>query len=177
MCFGRYEYVRRFVPTFWMDLVEIPGRSVREAATRYTYRVPEQDNLWDYYQIMIRRLRLIVDTPFKMNDMGVNVEDRSQFKILREALVSNRSGDRASDRADFDTTDKFITILMFCKEPRTRKEIYQLIGVTYHFKNFKTYIEPLLINGYLELTIPDKPSSPKQQYRTTRKGLLLLEKL
>ena len=88
MCFGKYEYVRRYVPTFWMDLVEIPGRSVQEAATRYTYRVPEQDNLWDYYQIMIRRLRLIVDTPFKMNDMGVNVEDRSQFKILREALVN-----------------------------------------------------------------------------------------
>lgn len=46
MCFGRYEYVRRFVPTFWMDLVEIPGRSVQEAATRYTYRVPEQSPLF-----------------------------------------------------------------------------------------------------------------------------------
>ncbi|MGG6499256.1 UNVERIFIED_CONTAM: hypothetical protein NY603_40685, partial [Bacteroidetes bacterium 56_B9] len=77
---------RRYVPTFWMDLVEIPGRSVREARTRYTYRIPEQENLWEYFQIMIRRLRLIVDTPFMMNDEGFNVEDRSQFKILREAL-------------------------------------------------------------------------------------------
>lgn len=73
---------------FWMDLVEIPGRSVREARTRYTYRIPEQENLWEYFQIMIRRLRLIVDTPFMMNDEGFNVEDRSQFKILREALVN-----------------------------------------------------------------------------------------
>lgn len=73
---------------FWIDLVEIPGRSVREARTRYTYRIPEQENLWEYFQIMIRRLRLIVDTPFMMNDEGFNVEDRSQFKILREALVN-----------------------------------------------------------------------------------------
>ncbi len=83
MCFGKEEWVRRYVPTFWMDLVEIPGRSVREARTRYTYRIPEQENLWEYFQIMIRRLRLIVDTPFMMNDEGFNVEDRSQFKILR----------------------------------------------------------------------------------------------
>ena len=88
MCFGKEEWVRRYVPTFWMDLVEIPGRSVREARTRYTYRIPEQENLWEYFQIMIRRLRLIVDTPFMMNDEGFNVEDRSQFKILREALVN-----------------------------------------------------------------------------------------
>lgn len=55
MCFGKEEWVRRYVPTFWMDLVEIPGRSVREARTRYTYRIPEQENLWEYFQIMIRR--------------------------------------------------------------------------------------------------------------------------
>ena len=34
ICFGKEEWVRRYVPTFWMDLVEIPGRSVREARTR-----------------------------------------------------------------------------------------------------------------------------------------------
>ena len=258
---------------FWMDLVEIPGRSVREARTRYTYRIPEQENLWEYFQIMIRRLRLIVDTPFMMNDEGFNVEDRSQFKILREALVNmlshfdpfstihscihiytdrveffNAGGypvpisqlgnhlysnprnpiiakifrlvnlsetigygfdmmnewkeitgndvtfesdictstvtfwldsDRASDRAEDDTyinaTDKVVSILRFCKEAKFRKEIFELLGVTYQFKNFKAFIEPLLQHDYLELTVPDKPTSPKQQYRTTKKGLLFLE--
>lgn len=258
---------------FWMDLVEIPGRSVREARTRYTYRIPEQENLWEYFQIMIRRLRLIMDTPFMMNDEGFNVEDRSQFKILREALVNmlshfdpfstihscihiytdrveffNAGGypvpisqlgnhlysnprnpiiakifrfvnlsetigygfdmmnewkeitgndvtfesdictstvtfwldsDRASDRAEDDTyidaTDKVVSILRFCKEAKFRKEIFELLGVTYQFKNFKAFIEPLLQHDYLELTVPDKPTSPKQQYRTTKKGLLFLE--
>ena len=88
MMFGRREVIHRHVPTFWMDLVEIPGNSVQEAKTRYTYRIPEQENLWEYYQVMIRRLRLLVDTPFKINDMGVAVDDNSQFSVLREALVN-----------------------------------------------------------------------------------------
>jgi len=91
--------------------------------------------------------------------------------------ASNRAGDNVGDREHFDTEDKIVAILKFCKEPKTRKEIYELIGVTYQLKNFKTYIEPLLTNDYLELTIPDKPSSPKQRYRTTRSGLIFLEKL
>jgi ATP-dependent DNA helicase RecG len=88
LMFGRTEVIHRHVPTFWMDLVEIPGNSVQEAKTRYTYRIPEQENLWEYYQVMIRRLRLLVDTPFKMNNLGVAVDDDSQLMVLREALIN-----------------------------------------------------------------------------------------
>lgn len=86
--FGKYEIVRQYVPTFWMDLLEIPGRSFADASTRYTYRIPEQDNLWEYYMVMIKRLRLIAETPFKMDNEGFNVEDDRQFRVLREALVN-----------------------------------------------------------------------------------------
>ena len=37
-----------------------------------------------------------------------------------------------------------------------------------HFR--KTYLEPLLTAGWLERTIPDKPTSPQQRYRLTEKG-------
>lgn len=67
-----------------MDLIEIPGNNISEAKVRYTYRIPEQDNLWEYYMVLIKRIRLIVDTPFKMNRDGFNVEDDSQFKVLRK---------------------------------------------------------------------------------------------
>ena len=88
LMFGRTEIIHRHVPTFWMDLVEIPGNSVQEAKTRYTYRIPEQENLWEYYHVMIKRLRLLVETPFKMNADGVAVDDDSQLSVLREALVN-----------------------------------------------------------------------------------------
>ena len=37
---------------------------------------------------MIKRLRLQVDTPFKINAEGVAIDDDSQFMVLREALVN-----------------------------------------------------------------------------------------
>lgn len=117
----------------------------------------------------------------KITERNVDFESDLCTSCVTFWLPSNRAGDRAGDRAGntdyFDTTDKVVAILKFCKEPRTRKDIYELIGVTYHFKNFKAYIEPLLTNGYLEQTIPDKPSSPKQQYRTTRSGLIFVESI
>ena len=85
---GRTEVIHRHVPTFWMDYVEIPGKSVQEAKTRYTYRIPEQENLWEYYHVIIKRLRLLVDTPFRMNEEGFAVDDDSQLNVLREALVN-----------------------------------------------------------------------------------------
>ena len=175
---------------FWMDLVEIPGRSVREARTRYTYRIPEQENLWEYFQITIRRLRLIVDTPFMMNDEGFNVEDRSQFKILREALVNmlshfdpfstihsciNIYTNRVNDRVI--NNNEIYDILNFCREPKTRREIFECIGLVYHSDAFKAHIKPLIDFGYLALTIPDKPNSRLQKYKLTEKGKGLLVSL
>ena len=89
----------------------------------------------------------------------------------KEAAINRAEGDNTYT----DATDKVVSILKFCKEPKYRKEIYDLIGVTYQQWNFKAFIEPLLLHDYLELTVPDKPTSPKQQYRTTKKGLLFLE--
>jgi len=47
-----------------------------------------------------------------------------------------------------------------------------------HWKTFQTnYLNPLLVNGILERTIPEKPQSPLQRYRLTAKGRALLDKL
>jgi ATP-dependent DNA helicase RecG len=61
-------------------------------------------------------------------------------------------------------------ILRFCRSPRSRKEILEYIGLTNHPKNYKAHIVPLIENGYLELTIPDKPRSSKQRYITNARG-------
>ena len=85
---GRTEVIHQYVPTFWIDYIEIPGDSIQEAQTRYTYRIPEQENLWEYYHAIIKRLRLFAETPFQMNEEGIAVDDNSQMSVLREALVN-----------------------------------------------------------------------------------------
>lgn len=89
LMFGKTPFVTAYVPTFCVDYIEIPAPTVEAAYTRYTYRIPEQENIWEAYLIIYRRLRTLIDTPFKLDSYrGVNVEDKRQWDILREALAN-----------------------------------------------------------------------------------------
>lgn len=70
--------------------------------------------------------------------------------------------------------EKAKQILRQCTEPKKRSEIFEALKLANQTKNFKLHIQPLLESGYLELTIPDKPRSKNQKYRTTENGLQLL---
>src|SRR5690625_819646 len=79
-------------------------------------------------------------------------------------LVSGAS-DQASDQAD-DYDNRTKEILEFCKVPKSRSEIQDLLGIESR-RYFRTKIlNPLIKGGLLKLTIPDKPTSPKQKYYT-----------
>jgi ATP-dependent DNA helicase RecG len=39
------------------------------------------------------------------------------------------------------------------------------------------FINPLIKTGLIELTIPDKPTSSKQRYKTTIKGLKIIDEI
>jgi ATP-dependent DNA helicase RecG len=54
-------------------------------------------------------------------------------------------------------------ILTFCKRPRTRGEIAAFFGKTQYY-TMKVFIRPLLEEGKLKPTIPDKPRSRHQRY-------------
>jgi len=43
-------------------------------------------------------------------------------------------------------------------------------GLKDRFHFLKTHLGPLLLAGWIESTIPDKPRSSKQKYRLTDKG-------
>jgi hypothetical protein len=61
-------------------------------------------------------------------------------------------------------------ILDFCKTPRNREEIQTHIGLNNRDYFRKEILVPLLQEGRLLATIPDKPNSPKQQYQTPDSG-------
>ena len=88
LMFGKSPYVLRYVPTFCVDYIEIPAPTIQQAEVRYTYRIPEQQNIWDATQIILRRFRTLVDAPIHIKDNGFATTDESQYLVLREALAN-----------------------------------------------------------------------------------------
>ena len=85
---GQRDIVQRHVSNFWIDYLEIPGKSLADAHVRYTFRMQEQDNIWESYQIILQRLRNFVDAPYEARPDGVGAEDESQLYALREGLTN-----------------------------------------------------------------------------------------
>jgi ATP-dependent DNA helicase RecG len=88
LALGKEDSIRRVFSSFWVDYLEIPGISYSDAQTRYTFRIQEQENLWEYYNVLIQRLRNYADNPFRMGDNGFAYEDSAQLDALREGLVN-----------------------------------------------------------------------------------------
>lgn len=55
-------------------------------------------------------------------------------------------------------------LLLFCKTPRTRKEICDYLGLTSVTYAIQRHVMPLVETGKLKMTNPEKPKSPKQLF-------------
>lgn len=60
----------------------------------------------------------------------------------------------------FDGND----LVLFCKTPRTRKEICEYLGLSSVTYAIQTHVLPLVEKGVIKMSIPDKPKSPKQLF-------------
>jgi Fic family protein len=72
-------------------------------------------------------------------------------------------------------SEQVAAILRACAgEPRSKAELLEAAGLANAYLNYKRHIQPLLVEGLLEMTIPDKPNSRLQKYRLTEKGRFVL---
>tara|TARA_B100000929_G_scaffold143728_1_gene113728 strand:+ start:111 stop:509 length:399 start_codon:yes stop_codon:yes gene_type:complete len=62
-----------------------------------------------------------------------------------------------------------LRILKNCKNESSAIELMEILNRTNKSKFKNTIINPLIKNGFFELTNPDKPKSPTQKYRLTNK--------
>jgi ATP-dependent DNA helicase RecG len=68
-----------------------------------------------------------------------------------------------------------VRILDKCLYDSTIGDLLTIVGRTNRTKFRNQVITPLIDAGLIEMTIPDKPRSPKQRYRTTEVGRAVLE--
>ena len=88
LMFGNIEAILRSNPDFLIDYIEIPGTSIQDARTRYTFRIQEQENIWEYYTVIRHRLRTRIDNPYSPRPDGIAPDDNTRLYCIREALVN-----------------------------------------------------------------------------------------
>ena len=55
-------------------------------------------------------------------------------------------------------------LILYCKTPRTRKEICDYLGLSSITYAIQTHVMPLVESGLIKMSIPDKTKSPKQLF-------------
>ena len=92
--------------------------------------------------------------------------DRVQFVVTFPNLNYGHKTVQVMDQ-DTDQVIGSVTLaalVAYCKTPRTRKEIQEYCGLSGR-TNFRIkYLRPLLNNGTLKMTLPDKRNSGNQKY-------------
>lgn len=80
-----------------------------------------------------------------------------------------KGSDQATLQAVIDIEDRRTEeILEFCRDPKSRKEIQEFIGIKDRRYFSNRILNPLIKGELIKLTIPDKPTSPNQKYHSER---------
>lgn len=87
------------------------------------------------------------------------INERGSFKVV---LYNSKSIENEKD------TDPFNAILNFCIEPRSLAEIQVYLGFKSTSYVRQNFVKPLIQQGALLLTIPNKPGSKYQKYKTKK---------
>lgn len=144
-----------------------------------------KDNLMDE-NISSRRYRNRIIGDF-LKELHLTEGRNTGFRKIRKVLEYN-----GSPKPVFMTDDErsyFLTVLMIHPEaqveltdtqmdilsgcvsgPKSKREIAEMLGHSTVSGNVKKAISELIGHGLLDYTIPDKPRSRLQKYRTTEKG-------
>ena len=95
----------------------------------------------------------------------VFVNTRSNFSVtLRNK--SDAATQKASGPASDVPAEDPKGLLAFCRQPRSRAEIIAYLGIPSAQYALRRYLDPLVEAGAIWLSLPDKPRSPRQTYRT-----------
>ncbi len=88
---------------------------------------------------------------------------RQEESLLSESRVEYQINKR---HTDYQITADAAGLLEFCRIPRTRQEIGEFLGLSSTTYAIQTYVNPLVRQGLIRLSVPDKPGSSKQRFTT-----------
>ncbi len=120
----------------------------------------------DYYRA--------IESARNANDSGVFIEFTLSSILdiikLQEKLQEKHQVEH-QDKHQVDLSERQRAALKSLTDKSlSRKELFAAIGLSADSRAFKRILEPLLISGFIAMTVADKPNSRLQKYRLTDKG-------
>ena len=104
---------------------------------------------------------------------------RMIFPATEQVTAQDTAQVTAQDTAQVtaQVTEQVKELIKILSEKMDRQEIQDMLGLS-HREHFRAkYLKPALEQGFIEMTIPDKPNSRLQKYRLTILGKQLKDKL
>ena len=98
---------------------------------------------------------------YEINESGIMVLCKACDKYL--ALLRDDGHHHVQSEQDSEQDVKS-AIIAYCKEPKTSKEIIEYFGFANRLYFKRHYLDEMLEQGQLKMTIPEKPTSKKQKY-------------
>ena len=86
-----------------------------------------------------------------------------EFRDVRGEFLTTFRNSKGVQADEIDKTDIRRAIVEFCAEPRSREELTEFAEKSRYF-TMSEIVQPLLEQGKLRMTIPEKPKSSKQRY-------------
>jgi Fic family protein len=116
-----------------------------------------------------------IEAAREVNDSGAFIE--FTLSALYEIIIEQEKHQvKHYDKHQVELSQIQFTILEILNNGNlSRKDIFAAINMNVDSRSFKRNIEPLLTNGLIEMTIPDKPNSRLQKYRITATGKTVAE--
>lgn len=111
-----------------------------------------------------------------LNEPDFKVDDGFKVTIYRTGEAAPQAAPQATPQAT-PQAEPIRRVVFVIKDERTRGEIQELLGLKDRKSFIENYLNPALENNYIEMTLPETPTSPNQRYRLTAKGKRLKTKL
>lgn len=123
-----------------------------------------RDRQADYYKVLAKC------------DKAGNSTAFIEFLLAAILTALREAGNAPSgEQVGAPVSEQVAKILKACSgEPKSKAQLLKIAGLSNAYLNYKRHIQPLVADGLLEMTIPDKPNSRLQKYRLTEKGRALL---